>query len=202
MQLSDLRTEFVARGEDFLDSTGTTRQDLFINTAYQRICEAFDWPWLYADATGASPLTIADMRTVLSVVDTTNNVKLTRFDRRDILDIDPAFTNNGNPTYWYRDSDTKIVSYPTAAVTLAVRYLKIPPTLSSPTDTPLVPTRWHGLIVDGAMVEAFKDSEDYNELQQLESVFEQRLSQMKSAYTEESGPGYIEMINNGWYRSF
>lgn len=203
MLLSDIRTEFLARGEDFLDSAGTTRQDMFINTSYQRIAEAFDWPWLYADATGATPLTISDLRTVLSVVDSTNNVKLVHMDRRELIEADPALTASGSPYYWYRDSDVQIKVYPTTSVTLAVRYIKVPAALSGPTDTPLIPTRWQSLIVDGAMVEAFKDSEDYNELQSLEQVFEQRLAQMKAAYREESGPSwYVDPVVSGWTTTF
>ena len=202
MNLTALRTEFLARGEDFLDSAGTTRQDYFLNTAYHRICESYDWPWLFADATGTAPLTITDLRTVHSVVDTTNNNKLVRLDRRQLQDLDPALTSTGAPTYYYRDNETDIKVWPVSSVTLAVRYLKVPPSLALTTDTPLVPARWHNLIVDGAMVEAFKDSEDYNELNSLEAVFQQRLSQMKSTYIDESGPGYIDPVNNGWFTSF
>ena len=203
MNLTALRTEFLARGEDFLDSSGTTRQDYFLNEGYRRINEAEPWPWLFADASGTAPLTITDLQTVLSVVDATDKTKLTRLDRRRLLDADTDLTTVGTPQYWYRDSDTSLKVYPAnTTITLNVRYLRVAPTLSTGTDTPILPTRYHGLIVDAAMIEAFKDSEDFSELSALEQVFQQRIAEMRRAYLPESGPDYIDSIVSGFIKTY
>jgi hypothetical protein len=41
MILSDLQAEFQARGFDYLS---VTRQNIFLNRAYQETCEGDDWP--------------------------------------------------------------------------------------------------------------------------------------------------------------
>jgi hypothetical protein len=200
---SDLRTELVSRGTDYLDATGTVRQDMYLNMGYTRLNEAYDWPWLYADASGTAPLIIADLRTVLSVVDQTNNVKLVRFDRREIVELDPGLLATANPYYYYRDSDTQIKVYPVnTTATIAVRYLKVPPALVNAGDTPIIPLRWHPLIVDGAMVEVAKDADDAPGVEAFEKIFEQRLMQMKAAYIDESGPSYIDPVVSGWSTTF
>ena len=205
MQLSDLRTELLARGSDYLDSSGTTRQDLFINAGYRRINESGDnWPWLFADASGTAPLTISDLQVVRSVVDASNTHSLDRIDRRYVVEsLDPTLVQTGTPTHWYRDSDTTIKIWPAnTAVTVNVRYLKVPPTLSGPTDTPVIPTRYHPIIIDAAFVEVLKDSEDYSEMGGAEQVLQQRLAEMRKAYIDESGPDFIDPTRSGWIRTY
>src|SRR3954471_4402598 len=141
MTYADLLTEFYARGFEYLNdgSTGATRAGRWINFAYKRICREEEWPWTYADASGAPPLTISDLRSVLSVTDSTNDNPLQRVDRRDLVEMYPDLPDTGTPEYFYRDSQTSIKVYPAnTSISLSVRYCKAPADLTG-TDTPIVP---------------------------------------------------------------
>lgn len=179
MDLTALRTEFLARGFQDLEASGTnTRKDVFLNRSYHEICEREAWPFLETTATGTSPLTISDLRAVLAVVDSTNKNILDPIDYRDILETDPGLLATGAAEFWYRTSPTIITSYPPPAVSLSVRYLKVPTDLSSGTDVPVIPTRFQYLIIEGAMMYAYRDVDNYEASQNLSDVFEGGLLKM------------------------
>src|SRR3954462_2289412 len=93
---SDLRTELSRRGFDYLDST---RLGNFTNDAYLRdICEVQDWPFLEASTSGTAPVTVSDLRTVEYVIDSTNGVKLSPIDRRNLTDWTVDLTTTGTPS--------------------------------------------------------------------------------------------------------
>lgn len=172
MDLSALQTEVQARGFDF-DST--TRLNYWINRAYHRICEREAWPFLETTTTGTAPLTISDLRAVLSVVDTTNQSVLTFEDYRTIREDDPTLAATGSPECWYQSATTTVAVYPASSVSLSVAYIKTPTDLSSGTDTPVLPTRYHYLIVEGAVAYAYRDSDNFEAAQQTEDIFERGL---------------------------
>ena len=152
MTLADLQVELQARGFDYLS---TTRQNYYINSAYQiDICEDSDWPFLEVTTTGTAPLTITDLRSIESVIDTTQACKLRPLDRRSITDdYDTSLTTAGSPSFYYLTTATTVSVYPANTTdTLSVRYWKFPAALSAASDTPVVPTRFHPLIVDAAVV--------------------------------------------------
>jgi hypothetical protein len=156
LTLAELRTEFFARGFDYLT---TTRANTFLQAAQDEICEMHPWPFLESTAIGTSPLTISDLRQVLSVVDTTNDVELWGIDRREIVTADPSVNDSGPPTQFYLDSDT-VIAWPGDAVSLAVRYLKVANELSDDDDEPDTPSRYDEILIDGAVIRAYKDSDN------------------------------------------
>lgn len=190
MNLTAIQTEVQARGFDY---ASTTRLNYWINRAYHRICEADDWTWLRTTTTGSAPLTISDLRTVLSVVDTTTQSVLTGLDERTIIDqVDPILTTTGTPAYFYRTSDTQLSVYPAnTSDTLKVTYIKVPTDLSAGADTPVVPTRYHYAIIDGAVVEALKDSDNIAEAGPIEAAFQDAIREMQITYAfNHHGPDY------------
>lgn len=205
MNLTALRAEFVARGYDYVDSGGTTRQDSFINRGYHRICEEADWPFLQIVASGTAPLSsLTDIREVIYVLDTTNNAELQGSTANDIAYLDPNVSTAGTPQYWWLDQDT-IKVYPTSAsASLSVRYVKVPTDLSSGSDTPVLPTRYHPLIVDAAVLEAAKDADDLNTLQVLQADYDRRIQEMKRTLLNRNhqGPDYIRPVNSGWLMTY
>jgi hypothetical protein len=66
--LSDLDAELRDRGFDYLSES---RRHYLINRAYFEMCEEQDWPFLEATTSSTAPITITDLRTIESVVDTT-----------------------------------------------------------------------------------------------------------------------------------
>lgn len=166
----ELQTEMLARGFDYLNDSGgpgTTRYKRWINDAYHELCEEADWPFLEADSSGASPLTIADMRSVMTVIDTVSGLELPFIDRRELADLYGVLTTTGTPRYYYIDSGSIIRTYPVGG-TLSVRYLKFPTDLSADGNTPVVPARYHSLIVDGAVRRGLMDRDNPEEAQAVE----------------------------------
>lgn len=170
MDLAALQTELQARGFDYLT---TTRQNYFLNRAMHRFCEAQAWPFLEASATGASPLSIPDLRTVLSVVDSTSTGVLDFADYRDLRDEDPTMVQTGTPTSWYQSGSTGITAYPTyASTSLSVRYIKFPADMVNTSDTPPMPDRYRYALVDGAAAMAYRDSDNPDQAQVCQDAFD------------------------------
>lgn len=183
MNLGDLRTALQARGFNHLS---TTEIDRCLNYAYSvDICEAEDWPFLETTATGSSPLTISDLRAVESVIDTTNDVKLIPLDRRTITDFDVDLARAGAPTNYYVTSGTIVNVYPANTVSLSVRYWEVPTALSSESDTPVIPTRFHPVIVDAAVMRAYELADEYVAQQAAFTAFQGRLEQMRFSLLEQ-----------------
>ncbi len=181
--LLELQTEFAARGFNYLS---TLRQNYYLNQGYLvDICEAEDWPFLETTTTGSAPLSITDLRTIASVVDTTQAMKLTPLDNRNITDdIDSSLTTVGTPVYYYKSGQTTIAVYPTNTTdSLSVRYWKVPPELSGATDTPVLPNRWRLLIVDAAVARAYEDADETAAYQAATQSFQARLDQMRQSLT-------------------
>lgn len=175
MTLAELRTEVEERG---FNHKSSARINLWINRAYKRICTRYPWFFLETTTTGSSPLTISDLRSVLSVVDTTNDSPLYYEDFRTIRDWDPELSANGAPSCWYLSAPTVIATYPTQAVDLSVRYVKAASDLSADADEPLIPEDFHYVIVDGAVGFAYRDSDNFDAAAAVDAEFEKGLQEM------------------------
>jgi hypothetical protein len=179
VNLEALRTEFLARGFDYLSST---RADGYLNDAYLLdICEEEDWPFLEATATGAAPLTLSDLRAIEYVTDLTQPRKLDPLKRARIADDwSTDLTQTGSPSLYYVTKGTTVNVFPVAADEIEVLYWKVPTALTG-TANPLLPDRFHSLIVDGAVARAYEDSDDYELAQAASSRFEARLERMRTS---------------------
>jgi hypothetical protein len=73
-------------------------------------------------------------------------------------------------------------AYPvTVATNTTVYYLKVPADLSAGGDIAIIPTRFHDLIVDGAVLRAYMDSDNFQEAEQLQQIMAAKLENMRSA---------------------
>ena len=182
MDLSAIQTELQERG--FGDVTSTTRLNYWINLAYQvDICEAEDWPFLVTTTTGTAPLAISDLRTVLSVVDSTQDLKLRPMDPSNITDdVDSDLTTVGTPWLYYVDNLTVRVYPANTTDSLSVRYVKVPTALSAGGDTPVLPARFHYLIVDAAVRRAYRNKDNFEAASMLDGIVEEGLQKMRDAY--------------------
>lgn len=180
MNAEDLTTEFAARGFDYLS---TSRRLIYINDAYLiDVCETENWPFLRASAEGTAPLTISDLRSVEAVVDSTQATKLRPLDQREITDsYDTNLTTTGSPTLYYQTGETTLGVYPSnTSDTLLVTYWKAPAALSG-SETPILPARFHSLIVDYAVARAYEDSDDYELAQNARENADGRLAKMRES---------------------
>lgn len=176
MDFTALKAEFTARGFDYLSAT---RQNQYVNRGYHWICEQAQWPFLFTSATGAAPLTVADLREVQSVQTTVNEAQLEQFDVEDVLRIDPSLNDTGNAAFWYATSSTVIAVWPpNAGPNIKVYYVKVPVDLSAGGDIPLVPTRYHLSIVDYAVKLAYEDSDNFAAAQALQQKIDGDMTKM------------------------
>lgn len=181
MNFTALQTEFFARGFDYLnaDTAGQTRAKQWLNDSYHEICALDDWPFLENDQSGAAPLTITDLRTVLSVLETVTSRELPWVDRRRLADVYGTVSTSGTPQYYYVDASNIVKTFPTGG-TLSVRYIKTPTDLSAGADTPVVPTRFHTLIVDGAVRRGYVDMSQFAEAEAVEAERQRGLMVMRA----------------------
>lgn len=195
MDFSELIDEVNDRGFDYVTDTRLGR---YVNQAYKSICNRGHWPFLLTTTTGTAPLTISDLRAVLSVVDTTLDTKLYPIDRRNLIEsVSTDLTITGNPTYWYQESRTVIKVYPANTTdTLSVHYVKVPATLTG-TDAHLIPEEFEDLIVDGAVIRAYKDQGQLDAAATTAQFYNEGLREMMDALLSRShdNPEYIIQTN-------
>jgi hypothetical protein len=190
VNLAEARAELESRGYSrFTDA----RLETWLNTAKTRFEDyPIDWPWLKTSTTGTAPLTIADLRRVRSVADSTSQVPLDMVDAEDITDF--YATNlalTGRPTGWYLTSDTVLTTYPLGTVTLAVRYVKFSAELT-------VPARYHQTWVDLAEVDALRYGvKDRDSANSMEAEVFKRLEEIASVYTMQGQPMNYEGLQTG-----
>lgn len=154
MNFTALKQELSDRGFDELSDA---RLGNFVNQGRAELDMMFKWPYRLATASGASPLTIADLGSIEEVADTgqAGSPPLDYCDRRTLRSTYGDITITGTPAYFYIDNGV-VRTYPVGG-TLSVRYYKRPPQLSGGMDTPLAPADYHLLYVDFACRWAAKD---------------------------------------------
>jgi hypothetical protein len=156
-----MRNELAARG---FDDISTARLGYYVNAGLRDVSvyNGNIWPWDITTTTGTAPLTIAGLRNVLMVLDTTNNHELQAADVDALRAGDPTLTLSDVPFYWYMDG-TSLGVYPNpGGVGLSVRYAALPTALSGDADTPAAPSIFHDLIVDAAVLRAYRDQDAWD----------------------------------------
>lgn len=170
MDFATLQQEVLDRGFTYLNDSANAQARLkrWINRSYQELVEEADWEFAKGLATGPAPLTVTDMRDVLSV--TGPNGALEESTTAS-LDDDFDLTQSGTAAYWYRDG-TQVKVYPVDAQSVTVRYLKTPPDLVASGDTPIVPARYHEIIVDLTVIRCLKDRSNFAEATALRQMLD------------------------------
>lgn len=203
MDFLDLRQELVDRGA--LDDP--TRNGNRIDAAYRIITNAFDWPFAVKTATGvadAGEVAVADLRKVIVVGDLSQAGSGDEPGRRldainyeelaEDLDVDDVGQTGTAQYWWYDAAAGAIKSYPVGG-TLYVRYYKRFEPLSTAT-TPEFDEEYHLLIVDRAMVEAYKDTDDYAMARDALQLYQTGLAGMAQDYEVfKREHSYIQVVN-------
>lgn len=194
--LATAEAELQARG---YNRFSTSRLDSWLNSAKNRFEDYTDWPWLKTTTTGTAPLTISDLRRVLSVVDSSAKLPVEQVAADAIIEYASAdLTLAGSPSGWYLSSDTVLTTFPVGTGSLSVRYLKFSPELSAGADTPLIPARYRTAWVDLAEVEALrfgvKDAASADDMER--NVF-RRIGEIAGVYAMQAQTDYTEMLMTG-----
>jgi hypothetical protein len=184
VNLAEAQEEFANRGVDYLS---TDRRTFFLNYAKNVFEDAYVFPWLEAVATGASPKTITDLKQILYVRDSSNDTELLGLPAAQIIVDGIDLAEIGRPTNWWLDGEEIVTVWPvsTSAV-LEIRYVKESPELVDPTDAPLIPARYHQTWVDIAMIQAYKDSDNFAAASALQQIVNLDLSQIISRYVSRN----------------
>ncbi len=189
--LQELRSEFAARGFQYLPGT---RKDRLVNLGYMELCEEEDWPFLEATTSGTAPLTVSDLRTIESVTNTTNELELLPRDRRELVSGDPALDATGTAVSYYITGGDTINVYPAnTADTFKVLHWKVPAQLDDESDTPLVPSRWRYLIIERACVIGYRDDDETEMMEACEAAYDKGLAKMRYSLMlqQHNYPTYI-----------
>ena len=185
MNRSEMRVEVQARGFSHLSDT---RVNQFLNSAYQELAVLENWPQLYGTASGAAPLTVADLRTVLSVFDTAQGTRKIEYaDERDLRDSYGDVSVTGSPHHYWVDNGV-IRTYPVGG-TLSVRYVKTPAELDDDADEPVFPEQYHEIVVLGALRRAYQDSDNFEAAEAIRQEWAFQLEIMRGSLLDTSGDG-------------
>lgn len=182
MNFSELKQELFARGTNYLeeDAAGQARAERWLNQAYREIANLQSWPFLVTTTTGtagAGEVSLPDVRKVLYVLADGRTLSHVRIE--DLTDGSFDLTRTGTPIYWYLEGSV-LKTWP-AGGTVTVRYSKRLPPLSG-TSEPVFDEEYHDLIVDGAMLRAYKDTDNFEAYASLRQVYDASLAQMTEDY--------------------
>jgi hypothetical protein len=164
VNLDQAREAVKDRGFDYLSGP---RLDMMLNTAKDEFEDWWHWPWLQVIVTGPTPLVVSDLKLVLMVKATGTHDELLGLD---LAQVGLGLTDlaaRGTPEYWWIAGDKTLHAYPGDGASLDLVYVADSPPLVDPDDTPLIPARYHGLWIDLAVCEAYKDSDNFPGAQAL-----------------------------------
>lgn len=199
MTFKQLQEEVVARGfQNIADEEGgEARIKRWINQAYREIVDDRAWAFLEATKEGAAPFAIADLGHVLSAVNVTSEAPLAFIDRAELTNQDPALVSTGIASLWFLENGTQLCVHPLdTGSTIRVRYLKLPADLAADGDEPVIPVAYHGVIEDGAVVRAYKTTDNYEAGQFVRQEWERGMKGMRKGL-RKSYAGNRKMVRSG-----
>jgi|SRR5882672_5023811 len=201
MNLLELRAAFLARGFDYL--TETEAND-YLNDAYLLdILEGEDWPFLETSKTAAPPFEISDLKHIEYVTFAARVGKLDpMLPARITDDWSTDLTQTGTPELYYLTEGKKVNVFPVSTEEITVRYWKVATALAGTTE-PVMPERWHSLIIDGAVARAYEKTADWELSQAATSRFEARLQTMRESLLDlqhDSSDDYVVLEDEGRLR--
>lgn len=195
MNFTELKTEFFARGFNYLEETAedVARAERWLNQSYREILNLQAWPFLQATVTGASGAgfaSVPDLRRVRFVTDVSQTSgsqpgrQLVRVSLDDLVAEGEDLTSTGSPDYYYIVSGTQVYAFRLGG-TVRVDYFKRVNAMSG-TDTPIFGDDYHNIIVDKAAIKAYRDSDNFEAAAALQQDVDAALSAMAEDYQIES----------------
>lgn len=191
MNFTDLKDEFFARGTDYLneDAEGQARAERWLNQAYREILNLHAWPFLETVVTGtadAGSASVPDLRKIRFVQDVSQNPehKLHRVSVEDLVEEGADLDETGVPEWYYVDGGNNVKAFPLGG-TVRVYYIKRVAPMTG-TDEPVFDEEYHDLIVDRAMMKAYKDSDNFEAAGALKQEFDAGVSAMAEDYLLDS----------------
>lgn len=201
MNLSEASQELANRGFDYLEGS---RRNFMLNTARSAFEDFWHWPWLERVVTGPAPLAIDSLKYVVYVQNVDLNAELLYLDIRQVAQNGTPVDMPGIPAYWWldgppggEDSTVNLNVWPVGPATLQARVVVETPELSDPDDTPLIPVRYHSLWIDYAVIEGYKDSDNFVAAQQLRADLTGRMQDVVLRY-ETRNRQHKSFLDSRW----
>lgn len=179
MNLGDARTELAARGFDYLSAN---RMTLMLNNAKNAFEDSWPFPWLWETLIGPAPLTVADLKYVFMVKHVASDCELLGLSFRQIAQEGTDIDLRGVPEYWWLEGPNIVHTWPVNTDPIEVFYIRESPELVNVIDEPLIPARYHPVWLDLAVVQAYKDSDNFAAAGQLSADVNGRLGQLIERY--------------------
>ncbi len=198
MNYEELTNEVIARGYDYLSKS---RVETFVQRSYQKLEAKYVWPWREATKEGVAPFEIKDLRDVLSVSNVSQERPLFGQTRQWLVERFTNLEETGEPLWWFLDNLTLRAFPVTTTENISVRYAKKPEVLTAKLE-PAMPSEWHGLIVDLAVVECLKDNDSYEEARELKETVQADLQEMIGAELQRDLQRPQSMVRTGWPGSY
>jgi len=168
------------------DYLTATSMDLMLNRAKDDFEDFWPFPWLRATVSGTAPLIFSDLKYVVLVKEISTNREITGIDIRQLGQDGTDLNLLGEPIHWYlSESPTDRVTmslWPVAATDLSVIYVRQTPILDDDTDTPLIPSRYHSIWIDWAVIQAYRDSDNFSTASALEAATVARMQGVVERY--------------------
>lgn len=177
MNFEQLVQEVNDRGYQYLSAN---RIETFVQRAYQKLEAKYVWPWREATKEGVAPFEIKDLRDVLSVVDTSTERPLYGQTRQWLVERFPDLEETGEPLWWWLDNLTLRTFPVSTSENIQVRYAQKPAELTAKAE-PAMPSEWHGLIVDLAVVDCLKDNDELDQSRELKEAAQADFGEMVAA---------------------
>lgn len=191
---AELTQEVIGRGYNY---EPTAVIESAIQRHYQRLEARYVWPWREATKEGIPPLEIKDLRDILSVQDKTQERPIYGQTRQWLIERFPNIEEEGNPVWWWLDNLT-LRTFPTTKVdTFSARYAKKPEVLTEKAE-PAMPSEWHYLIVDSAIVDLLKSNDEYSIARELKESVETDLLGMVAAEMRRDLQSPRTIVRTGW----
>lgn len=198
MNFEQLVQEVNERGYQYL---AASRIETFVQRAYQKLEAKYVWPWREGTKEGTAPFEIKDLRDVLSVVDTTTERPLYGQTRQWLVERFPNLEETGEPLWWWLDNLTLRTFPVSTSENIQVRYAKKPEVLTAKLE-PAMPSEWHGLIVDLAVVDCLKENDEIDVARELKEATQTDFGEMVAAELQRDLQSPRLTVRTGWPGSY
>lgn len=198
MNFTALKAAVASRGFDYLTDA---QHGVLVNNAAHELEETELWPFRETSAFGTAPLEIADLGTVEHVVNMSqSSTEILPAEYGELVQSFGDLGVSGTASYYYiawPDAVPTVATYPVNSDTIGVQYYLVSGDLSGASDEPLVPARFHKIIVDMAVREAYRDADNHGSAEGLQVQIDRDLARMREALFNQQvqGPKFMRIVH-------
>lgn len=174
-----------------------------VNAAMHLIEAEQDWPWLSVRTSFTTEAGTDLYGTPPDWARTTSLriASFPTFNEYQVDDLDDMFDDStvGQPYAWAADADRLLLRpTPDGVYTIVHRYVRQEPDLTSDTQSPLMPAKFHAAIVDAAAWQALGGDREEGRAGACFQAYTNWLAKMRDDGRRSSKPGRIRSRPGGW----